>query len=69
MAFKLKRISFGRDRVIKNLSFKFIHEGKTASPVLVLGDEKEIQFENLRGGVAVPSHQFALLAKYIREIA
>jgi len=69
MVFKLKRISFGTDRVIKKLSFKFIHEGKSASPTLFLGDGKEIQFENLRGGVAVPSHQFALLAKYIREIA
>ena len=69
MVFKLKRISFGSDRVIKKLLFQFIHEGKSASPTLFLGDEKEIQFENLRGGVAVPSHQFALLAKYIREIA
>ena len=68
MAFKLKRISFGSDRVIKKLLFQFIHEGKSASPTLFLGDEKEIQFENLRGGVAVPSHQFALLAKYIRKM-
>jgi len=68
MAFKLKRISFGSDRVIKKLSFQFIHEGKSASPTLFLGDEREIQFENLRGGIAVPSHQFALLAKHIREI-
>ena len=67
MAFKLKRISFGPDRIVKKLSFKFIHEGKSASPTLFLGDEKEIQFENLRGGVAVPSHQFALLAKHIRQ--
>ena len=66
--FKLKRISFGPDRVIKKLSFKFIHEGKTASPVLFLGDEKEIQFDNLRDGVAVPSHQFAVLAKHIRKL-
>jgi len=69
MVFKLKRISFARDRIVKKLSFKFIHEGKSASPTLFLGDEKEIQFENLRGGVAVPSHQFALLAKHIRKIA
>ena len=68
MVFKLKRISFGTDRVIKKLSFKFIYEGKSASPTLFLGDGKEIQFENLRGGVAVPSHQFALLAKHIQKI-
>jgi hypothetical protein len=67
--FKLKRISFGPDRVIKKLSFQFIHEGKSASPTLFLDDEKEIQFENLRGGIAVPSHQFAILAKHIRKIA
>jgi hypothetical protein len=68
MPFKLKRISFGANRIIKKLSFKFIHEGKTASPTLVLGDEKEIQFENLRDGVAVYSDQFAILAKQIRKI-
>jgi hypothetical protein len=72
VSFKLKRISFGpdqgRDLVIKKLSFKFIHKGKSASPTLFLGDEKEIQFENLRDGVAVPSHQFALLAKHIQKI-
>lgn len=72
VSFKLKRISFGpdqgRDLVIKKLSFKFIHKGKSASPTLFLGNEKEIQFENLRDGVAVPSHQFALLAKHIQKI-
>ena len=66
--FKLKRISFGPDRMIKKLSFKFIYKGKSASPTLFLGDEKEIQFENLRDGVAVPSHQFAVLAKHIRKL-
>jgi hypothetical protein len=68
MAFKLKRISFGTDRVIKKLSFKFINKGKSASPTLFLGDEKEIQFENLRDGISVPSHQLALLAKHIRKM-
>jgi len=68
LPFRLKRISFDQDREIKKLIFKFIHDGKSISPILH-ADDKIIKFENLRSGISVPHHQFALLAKHIHKIA
>jgi hypothetical protein len=66
LTFKLKKISFDREHVITKLTFKFIHEGKSISPTFHI-DEKVIKFENLRGGISVPSHQLSALAKYIKK--
>jgi len=68
LPFRFKRVSFDRDRVITKLTFKFIREGKSASPKFIVGDGRVIEFENLRGGIAVPSDQFTLVAKYIQKI-
>jgi hypothetical protein len=68
MVFKLKRVSFGSDHKITKLTFTFEHQGSTASPELHLNDKRVVQFENLRGGVPVPNHQFAQLAKHIQKI-
>jgi hypothetical protein len=68
MVFKLKNISYGLDRVIRKLTFTFEHQGSTVSPALSLDAERIVQFENLRGGISVPNHQFAQLAKHIQKI-
>jgi len=68
MVFKFKRVSFGSDYRITKLTFTFEHQGSTASPALHLNADRVVQFENLRGGISVPNHQFALLAKYIQKI-
>ena len=68
MVFKFKRVSFGSDYRITKLTFTFEHQGSTASPELHLNDKRVVQFENLRGGIGVPNHQFAQLAKHIEKI-
>ena len=67
LPFRLQRILYNRDREIIKLTFKFIHEGKSISPTLHVGDQKMIHFENLRSGIKIPPHHFASLAKFIEK--